>query len=406
MLSILKLRRTTIVLDGKITISKGLFCKSVYTVGDAENTVVVIEANPFLKPLGIYNFKIYSEVGKDMHPEESIPLREKDAKLIMEIFGNKGYTMQSTKKDCILMAIALSSSFAGMIVAAPIVRVVAVALGKGVKQVVPSLKKGLQDGIDSNIYKYGSYLSLALVLGYVISFAVILLRNSGFKAVFSKKRVLLESGVLPHRRVMLSRSTITAVRYVTAPIMWLFGRCTVKFSACGYGKSSGELGFLIPAVRKKHNIGLVGPKSGSLGRCCYVPLTAIFITMVVFLKVIKKFEEAFKLIVLLFLLVLAVEIYIVFLRIYTIFHGGVKIENEKMTVVANQRLKFTEIEFSCSRLMSVEIKRTLFDVLPKTCTVKFSLNNKNRDSIKIKYMPYDRLRDIIEKIKPTADFNK
>ena len=403
--AVLKFKRTRVVFDHEkgIRVVKGLFCKISYEIPKEASKIIVLETNPILSVFKACRLKIYTEAGTKRRADEIIPIKMSDAKRLLESYSINGETVQSNTYSSVIMSAALSSATAGVLLAIPIVKVAVSLLGKS----IPSLLPEIHD--DQRLYEWfklaGKIAPLVIVLGYVISFAVLLLRNYRFSSVRSNRYIMLDAGKLPHRTVLLEARAVKTVKTVKAPLMLLANKCAVKFSACGYGRRKGEIGLLVPCVKPQLANGLiewlvpqmefkghiVGIGKKGVRRCVWLPLAFLTITLTV-TTVVSAVFPGFKLpltaVMLPILLFCGVWLAV---RLYIAKYGGIDFSQKGVWIKYRQSATVNELKCQSEDIESICIRETPFDKRYGHCTVKLRLITKNRDTATLKYLDKEEI---------------
>lgn len=408
--SYIKLQRMKIIISDSISVSKGLFCRITYEIPRSAASLAVVESNPVLKLFGIYRLKIYTEAGKKSKPDEDIPIRKRDAAELCELYKVAQKPVErGTPLNNIFMAAASSSISTGLFIAAPIVKVAASLLGKSVSSLLPEIADAA--GFPENIPDIGWYLSMIVFVGYAVSFSVIVLRHSGFKSVSDSKRITLDAGAFPHRTIFFERKAVTAVSFVSSPLMRLAGRCLVKFSSCGYGKSSGELGVLIPCIKKK-NAGVgtaeflpeffgvdggIKPRLRAIGRCFSIPVVLSLVISFCGSLSAATFAAFGSIIWLVTVILLLIDILYISVRIDALLNGSFQIKNKKLSIRTRKGFSAVELTVNIENVESVSIIRTPFDRISHLCRVRLRVFNKSNDSVSLPYLPYKQIIDLIKR---------
>lgn len=409
--AVLKFKRTRVVFDHEkgIHVVKGLFCKISYNIPKEASKIIVLETSPILSVFKACRLKIYTEAGTKRRADEIIPIKMSDAKRLLESYRIKGETVQSNTYSSVIMSAALSSATAGVLLAIPMVKVAVSLLGKSIPSVLPQLRDSQR--IADWLKTVGKFAPLVIALGYIISFAVLLLRNYRFSSVRSSRYIMLDAGKLPHRTVLLEARSVKAVKTVKAPLMLLANKCAVKFSACGYGRRKGEIGLLVPCVKPQLANGLIGwlaPQMDFKGhavgigkkgvrRCVWLPLIFLSIVLAVTTVVSTIFPR--------FRLPLTAVMLPIFLfcgvwlavRLYIARHGGVAFSSEGVWIKYRQSATVNELKCRMQDVESICIRETPFDRRHGHCTLKLCLLDKNRDTASLRYLSKDELKNKIFK---------
>ena len=408
--AVLKLKRIVLFFDRSISVQKGLFCRVSYRIPPSASKVVVLESNPLLKILGAYRLKIYTEAGLRRRPDESILVRRADAARIYAMYKVKGETVRSNTYGDVIMSAALSSSTAGLLLSIPIIKVVLSVLGEEIPSLLPALNN--PELSYSWLETVGKYLTLALMIGYAVSFTVLLLKNYGFSSVRSNGRIMLDSGRLPHKTAVLEGRSVNAVKVLTAPLMLLAGKCAVKFSACGYGRKKGEIGLLVPCVKPSLALGLVRwllpeyknvenilrPERHAVRRCVWLPLAALVSLVSAAIAVNALVPEFYEFVWLAALIATAFTSVLLFLRIYAINKGGFSLSNGQVWIKSLSKFSIGELQCKTDAVYFLRLSQTPFDRRHGHCTVRLQLMGKNHDTASVRYLGYSKAKELLRHI--------
>ena len=246
--------------------------------------------------------------------------------------------------------------------------------------------------------------------GYAVSFAVLLLRNSGFSSVRSGGRIMLDSGKLPHRTLFLNIRSVNAVKTVRAPLMRLAGKCAVKFSACGFGRSKGEIGLLLPCVKPQLAKGLtkwllpqfkvpkmaVTPDKKALKRSVFLPLAAVAAAAATAYAVYTRYRLSPSKFVPLVLIVSTMILLWLTARLLGALKGAFALDKQNCRIVGQKG--FGTVELMCHKgdIQYFRIMQTPFDRRHRHCSVKVQTSAKNRDTVKVRYLVKDCVEALLQ----------
>ncbi len=406
--AVLKLKRTKITVSNHIKVEKGLIFKVRYTVPQTASRVFMLESDPFLRLIGVYRLKIYTEAGNRAKPDERLPISKSTATELYRQLMVEGQAVKSNTLGNVIMSAALSSSMAGFLLAAPLVKSVASLLGNGLTAVLPKLRS--QSFSVDDLETLSKALPLLVFVGYIVSFAVILLRNSGFSSIKNGDKIMLDSGRLPHRTAFLEVLSVNSIKTVTAPLMRLANKCAVKFSACGFGRAKGEIGLLLPCVRTTLADGLtrwllpqfkelktsIKPDRRAIKRCAFLPLIFMALTLLSAMITYRLFPKLHSVIITLALLVFVIILLWLIARITVLLKGEVSVDVNAYSLTG--RYGFGTVKLQCDKrnVESITVRRTPFDYRYRHCTVILRTSYKNHDSVKLKYLNYDKVCELLE----------
>lgn len=400
-ISFFKFKQYKITFDDELSVQKGLFCRSIYSVPSCKARLVVLESNPIFRLLGIFRLKIYTETGNKNRPNESVIIKKSDyLRLKTKFFKGQSVVERSRAIENIIMAATLSSYAAGIIILLPFLKVTAAFFDKDFMDILPNVAAA---GVLENLPFIWRILSAVLIAGYIVSFVILSLRNIGFKMLACNEKISFCAGVLPHRDIFLDKNAVTSVKLVAPPFMKVFKKCAIKFSACGYGESGGELCAFYPFISEgKAGVKIhkyfefvfkpngIKPIKWAVGRCFLLP--SFFVGLGMFFchifSLILKNKQAFVGIGMIIILLAALNIAI---RIVAMIEGFISIDNADISAKYRKGFRIETLSFKTELLECVTIMRTPFDRLVGLASVKVRISNKNRDCGKIENLSYKQV---------------
>ncbi len=406
--AVLKLRRTKLEFCDYVKVQKGLFFKVNYTIPEHCEKVIMLESSPFSRLIGMYRLKIYTEAGRRRRPDEKLPISKKTAQLIFEKYKFCGQAVKSNSVGNVIMSAALSSSFTGFLLAFPIVRFIVSAVGESTTSI---FKRVEASEIDPEwLLAVIRALPISVLIGYAVSFLVIFFRNCGFSTAKNGNRIMLDSGILPHRTVFLKENSVNAVKIVTAPLMRLANKTAVKFSACGFGRAKGEIGLLVPCVKPQFVKGLaewllpsvkipentLSPDKKAIRRCFWLP--TFFGSLVISLGIafLRYSPNIRSTVISAMIITLVIILMWLAARILLVFLGCISLENGTCKAVGRSGFGTVELLCPLQSLERIKITKSPFDRRHGHCSVTVQTAFKNRDKVKVKYLDYKSVLELLE----------
>ena len=409
-LSIFKLRQMEIVFCGNISVKRGLIFRVNYVIPESASRVLVLERNPLLTLFGAVRLKIYTEAGSRKRSDENILISRKTAELLRGSYKTLGQTVKSNTFGEVIMSAALSSVTTGLLLALPAIKIIMSLLGKSLPSLLPTANPENLSSV--GFAKFGRGITLLLIVGYIISFLVLLLRNFGFFSVRSGNKIMLSSGKLPNRTAFLEADSVHAVRTVTAPLMLLVKKCAVKFSVCGYGRLKGEIGLLFPCVRPSIAKGLtswllprfksveytIKPDKRAVRRIVWLPLFLSFLAAPVLAVAKFKLRPLQNFAVFVSAVLIGLGSTLLGMRLYALKRGGLSVDSRLVTAKGTSGFFVDELQIQSQSLLFMRISSTPFDRRFNHCTVKLRAVGKNQESVRVKYLLYKKVERVKNEI--------
>lgn len=344
----------------------------------------------------------------------SIFLRKRNSvDLTQEIFKKKsgGFIYHGGSLRIILMAIAWSNSFTGLLVAVPTL----FELSKISAQYLEQFLSRSSD-LTNYIMKIGippavSGLATLMIIGWGFTFLVQLWRYSFFTAYISKSIIHIKRGFISRCEFITSTEKINAIQIKQSILMMILNLKSAYINTIGSGVQKGDKSLMIPADREETINRILGiittlPKSedytvkpqkteflGYLWFPIYSIAGTIF-TMVL-LNHFGYFGEIVKipLFVLLF-----VFIYWLFFRMNAHRKSQITICDKAVKIDYFQRMNLTRTYIPYDKIQYVKVYQSPFQRLYKTANVKVYIYSNKSKFYKIKYLKYDKTMEAVDLI--------
>jgi membrane protein YdbS with pleckstrin-like domain len=382
-----KYKKISISVGKNITVKKGLFCKTELSICRNKGVVAVIEVNPILRVLKVARFKVYTE-SSGRKPDIDFPVTVKTAEKLKVYFGGRLFITKK-RKGAATMALCNSSAISGILIILPVYRVIYDIFINKTGKILPIFGT------------FGRSVVWIALLGYAVSFAVLTFRNLNFKFSTTKEGFFIESGIFPHRTVFVNNKTVTSKSIIATPLMMIFKRCTVGFSACGYGLSSGETAVLVPAARlhetdkyrQRCSNTVIKPQLRAIGKCFLAPSLYLALTLFCVTVLWRFYPFLHSAFIIITVISAVFTVFSVASRIHILLFGKITV-GSKINIKHRKRFGTKELIFGSGDIYLIKIKRTPFDRMFNLCSVKYYLFNKSKDKATLNGISYKVLKAI------------
>ncbi len=400
--------------DGKyITITTGIIFVQTAEIEISKLSSVQVEQNPFDAVFRAVTYKVNTEAGTKNRSDFRFKLSVKNSKELSNLFYD-GQTVSKTRFSpfkVAVLAAATSSAFTGMLVGVPLLNQAGKLLGIGFNKIYEELTN-VSMKIQTYFPPVVNTISLIILLAYAISFIYLFVKYINFKLTLGEDKIEVKSGFFVRTRTYFKKRCVNNVTVEQTPLMHLFRRYSMKVSVGGFGESKGASQVIVPAERRKKinkdfslyfpfltpKGTVIRPNHRKEVRNRYLFFPAIYLFLVLSLALISAliFTEFGRFIFFLTVICLSFVFYYAYINMYEFNYG--KLSLGKNIYIRGTTL-FRTREIYCPRenIGQIKILQLGFDLVQNTCLVRFTVCSEQADSIRLRYMDYEKVTENIYK---------
>ncbi len=397
-----------------VTVKSGLFFVKKAVLNVSKLSSVQTERNLIDAVFMAVTYRINTEAGKKGNADFEFKLSVRDSKQVSALlYGEDKQTeIRFSPLKIAILAATTSSAFTGMIVGVPLINKAGDLLGIGLSEL-------LFDEITNVSSKFQTYfppvvntVSLIILIFYAISFIYSFFRYINFRLFVQNNKLEIKSGFFVRTRTSFKKESVKNVRIEQTVLMMLLRRFSMKVSIGGFGDSKSESELVIPAGKhgeikesfREHfpflrpdGISVKAPQTlWCKSRFLSMPFIYFAITVTAALILENYLHDFTRLIVFLAAIMFAVIACYAYLCLFEYKHGKVNFGNN---VFAQSKKGFRTCEFYCPKENLGEIKIIRFppDYWNKTCRIKLSVRSESADSIIVRHLNYEEVKQEINK---------
>lgn len=370
--------------------------------------------NPLDVVFGAVTYTINTEAGRKNIPDFRFKIGKTDSKEIFKIlFGKKeSRRIKYSILKIALLAATTSSAFMGLVIGVPIINKVGDLLGIGIS-------KMLFNEINNVSYKFSRYVSpiinavsLIFLLGYGISFVYSLLKYVNFNLKIDEDKIEVNSGFFVKTHIAFKRNSINNVRIEQTPLMHIFKRYAMKVSVGGYGDSKGESEVIVPAANLKNikkdfkeYFPFLNPKGKEIkatkniitrSRFLVFPSVLLLLVSSAYILLGSFLKDFGELILFLSIISLVAVFYYAYLSLCVYRFGKIEF-GDIVFAHSIKKLRICRLYCPKENLGHIKITRFFADFRQNTCRVKITVRSENADTIKLKMLNSNQVREEIKK---------
>ena len=393
--------------DGKtVFIRMGIIFVKTAEIELSKLSSVQIEQNPFDAIFRAVTYKVNTEAGVKNNADFKFKLSVKNSKELSETLY-KGQTVSKTRFSpfkVAVLAAATSSAFTGMIVGVPIINRAGMLLGVGFNKIYDEINN-VSSKIETYFPPVVNSITLIILLAYAISFIYLFIKYINFKLTLGEDKIEVKSGFFVRTRTYFKKRCVNNVTIEQTPLMHLFRRYAMKVSVGGFGESKGASQVIVPAERRRkinRDFSLYFPFLAPEGavirpnhrkevknRFLFFPAIYLLIVFALSITAALIFTEFSRFIFFLTLVCLSIVFYYAYINIYEYNYGKLSL-GKNVYIRSTTFFKTRELYCPRENIGQIKIMQMGFDFVQKTCLVRFTVCSEQADSIRLRYMDYEK----------------
>ncbi len=400
--------------DGKcVFIRTGIIFVKTAEIEISKLSSVQIEQNPFDAVFRAVTYKVNTEAGSKNNSDFKFKLSVKNSKELSGILydGQTVSKMRFSPIKVAVLAAATSSAFTGMLVGVPVINQAGKLLGVGFNKIYEEISI-----VSSRIQTYFppvvNTVSLIILLAYAISFVYLFVKYINFKLTLGEDKIEVKSGFFVRTRTYFKKRCVNNVTVEQTPLMHLFRRYAMKVSVGGFGESKGASQVIVPAERRKEinrdfslyfpfltpNGTVIRAKQRKEVRNRFLFFPAVYLLIVFALSITAAliFTEFGRFIFFLTAICLALVFYYAYINLYEYNYGKLSL-GKNIYIRGTTFFKTREIYCPRENIGQIKILQLGFDLVQNTCLVRFTVCSEQADSIRLRYMDYDKITENVYK---------
>ena len=395
-----------------VTIKMGIILRFESVISISKLSSVQTEQNPIDAVFKAVTYRINTEAGPKGSADFEFKLSLKDSKEVSRcLFGEKNpKAVKFSVFKVAVMAATTSSAVTGMIIGVPIINKTGKLLGLALDKMLFDEINNVSGHVNSYFPPIVNTVTLIFLLAYAVSFFYSLFKYINFKLFLEEDNLEVRSGFFVRSRTSFKKKSVKDVIIDQTPLMRLFKRYAMKVSVGGYGNSKSESAVIVPSGRRgeiKRQFSIYFPFLAPDGRLLhakrdnrtkrrflYFPTLYFIITITISPVLSLVFKSFSRLILFLTVVACCMIMYYAYLCIFEFRFGKLKMGKN---IFAQTIKGFNICELYCPRENVGQIKliRNIPDIPRKTCKVVVSVCSESADSIKVRHLNYDEVKNSI-----------
>lgn len=387
-----------------ITTGTGYFGLLKSTIHYSAISSVSCSQGAMYRFFGCYKVCIDTNASNISGHDITLTIRKSDLKKLTDIIkiknkGNVKYTYTPRKLYLVIFSFIFSSTLSGVVLLSTLVIQATRILGRQVEQKYLNIVNDrIQTFLTINLPPIAIAITSIIIIGWLYSFFVNLLRHWNFSTVRQGGSLITKSGFVTNRESVIMRNRINLIDKRQSFIMRMFNICSVNIDCAGYGKGMRQIPVIIPITTNKevrNSLKILMPDSSTPHRqlkCSFrnvLGFTVPPLILAVLIPIIGYVSYLFlpRWYMLIRFVTLIVELpafWLLVVKFASIFTTGIGFDDNYAVLNYCKWYQFHTVTVPIDRISSVSIYQTWFQRISNTCNIKIYTYAEKRRCHKIK----------------------
>lgn len=322
--------------------------------------------------------------------------------------GLAKFSYQPKKTQLFIFSFLFSSTISGVVL-------IATLLYQGSRIVGREIEQQLLLDINNQVARFVTVslspitiaIVMVIVVGWLYSFLVNLIRHWDFTAVRQGSNIIIQSGIITRQINIIDINKINFIDTRQSFLMRMFKICSVHINCAGYGKSNAQISVLVPITTNEEmlmSLKVLVPKiprptltlrSRLLSILSFLTTPILIVALVPVAASIVSwiFPEWESIIMFMMMMFLIPGFWFIVVKFASIFTTGIGFHDGYATLSYCRFYSFHTVVVPTERICIAATKQTVAQYFNKQCNLKIYTNSEKTSYHKVKNFP---LKNVLE----------
>lgn len=322
--------------------------------------------------------------------------------------GLAKFSYQPKKTQLFIFSFLFSSTISGVVL-------IATLLYQGSRIVGREIEQQLLLDINNQVARFVTVslspitiaIVMVIVVGWLYSFLVNLIRHWDFTAVRQGSNIIIQSGIITRQINIIDINKINFIDTRQSFLMRMFKICSVHINCAGYGKSNAQISVLVPITTNEEmlmSLKVLVPKiprptltlrSRLLSILSFLTTPILIVALVPVAASIVSwiFPEWESIIMFMMMMFLIPGFWFIVVKFASIFTTGIGFHDGYATLSYCRFYSFHTVVVPTERVCIAATKQTVAQYFNKQCNLKIYTNSEKTSYHKVKNFP---LKNVLE----------
>lgn len=322
--------------------------------------------------------------------------------------GMAKFSYQPKKSQLLIFSFLFSSTISGVILIATILYQGVRIVGREVEQqFLLDLNNRVAEFLTINLPPITVAIIMIIVVGWLYSFMVNLIRHWDFTAVRQGRNIIIQSGIITKRINIIDIDRINFIDTRQSFLMRIFKICSVQINCAGYGKSNRQISVLVPVTTNEEVLMSLRvlvpkfPRPTLTLRSRLIQLPSFLTTPVLIVASVPVaayivswiFPEWESIIMFLMVMFMIPGFWFIVVKFASVFTTGIGFHDGYATLSYCRFYSFHTVVVPIERICIATTKQTVMQYFNKQCDLKIYTNSEKTSYHKVKNF---QLKNVLE----------
>lgn len=322
--------------------------------------------------------------------------------------GLAKFSYQPKKTQLFIFSFLFSSTISGVVLIATLLYQGSRIVGREIEQqFLLDINNQVAQFVTVNLPPITIAIVLVIVVGWLYSFLVNLIRHWDFTAVRQGSNIIIQSGIITRQINIIDINRINFIDTRQSFLMRMFKICSVHINCAGYGKSNEQISVLVPITTNEEmlmSLKVLVPKFPrptltlrsrliSILSFLTTPILVVALVPVAAYIISWIFPEWESIIMFMMMMFLIPGFWFIVVKFASIFTTGIGFHDGYATLSYCRFYSFHTVVVPIERISIATTKQTVAQYFNKQCDLKIYTNSEKTSYHKIKNFP---LKNVLE----------
>ncbi len=380
-----------------------------------EASSITCSQGAFLRLFRAYKINIDTNSNKRLFYKHNVTLIIKKSEFdkIYSIIKGHGeglakFSYQPKKTQLFIFSFLFSSTISGVVLIATLLYQGSRIVGREIEQqFLLDINNQVARFMTVNLPPITIAIVLVIVVGWLYSFLINLIRHWDFTAVRQGSNIIIQSGIITRQINIIDINRINFIDTRQSFLMRMFKICSVHINCAGYGKSNEHISVLVPITTNEEmlmSLKVLVPKiprptltlrSRLLSILSFLttPILVVALVPVAAYIIAWIFPEWESIIMFMMMMFLIPGFWFIVVKFASIFTTGIGFHDGYATLSYCRFYSFHTVVVPIERISIATTKQTVAQYFNKQCDLKIYVNSEKTSYHKVKNFP---LKNVLE----------
>lgn len=397
--------------DG-IACASGIIARASYVIPYSKITAVTEERPLWLRPFGAANLHIDTDTGIIGVPDLKLTVSKERADDLFNALPVENKTSVAFKPSRIsvaLFSVFFSSTISGA-------AFIATLLAQSGKLVGEELEDYFIETFNETAMKYAAGIpplalgaAAVIIIGWLLSFLGNAMRHYDFAITRKGKGINIDTGMLSVRRYHLAVDRINYADLRQSLTAKLFRVISVHVSCSGYGKAKNEIPVLVPITTRREAYSTmrmllphyrfpketIHPQLKIIFSYIWLPVVMIFGFLLIAAAAVIIVPGWSSLILFASVMAEIPSVWLLIVKMTAFYTTGIGFDEDTLALNYSFGYAFHTVYVHRERIAKVSVTRSVFQFVPRTCTVRIYTNLEHVKCHIVRNLPIDEVESLV-----------